>query len=167
MSAEENPYVTPQGIEDPPPQDIEALSRWLATASKLLIAVASLELFFFALSLLNQLGNLAIIYFWRREPIAFSNLGMKPSMVIPELLLGSVFMTRAAILIRAGVGTLSRKSRAWAQTAINCSLLGVFCPLLWVDVPLGLWIIYLIQQDKSKALFEDGRSARESSPKTT
>lgn len=155
MEVENNPDASPAETVDAPSPLSSTVSPWLHLASKLLIAVASLEFLFYSLWLLNLLANLAIIHFWYREPITFTNIGgMKPELVMLDFFLAIIFIARAAIIIRAGIGIIHRKDHAWARTAVNCSLLGIFCPFLWVDVPFGCWIAYLLYQDKTKTLFE-------------
>lgn len=148
MEVENNPYASPAEMVDASSPLSSRISPWLNLASKLLIAVAALELLYFALSFLSLLA------FHVRDLVEYKRPIPPLEFIALEILLSMILITRAAIIIRAGMGIIHRKDRAWARAAVNCSLLGIFCPFLWVDVPFGCWIAYLLYQDKQKSLFE-------------
>lgn len=144
-----NPYASPESPHDPAIETRIQSLKWLRGAA---LGI----LFFAAFEFLS--GLIWIIV----APIVFAATVFFPMKDQPPLWQTALGLTAAiAVTVRAGymfyaaLHLRSAKNYRWGKAAAILAVLGVVYPLLWFDVPFGIWAFILLRKQKYKQLFDN------------
>lgn len=144
-----NPYASPQSPHDPAIESRIQSLKWLRGAALGLICLASLQLMF-------AFGAIGISF-----TLVASAIGLlkpeEPQWILLLELAGCIAgLCRALPMLYGAIQMQNARRYRWAKIAAILGICGVFHPVLWLDVPFGIWAYTLLRKQKYKSLFQIG-----------
>lgn len=149
MSVGENPYASPQTVPElQAPSRIQSL-KWLRGAAMGILVFAGFNLFMgvcWFVTLPLMIAMMTIYPLRDQSPVWLVGLGWLGSILFSVY---SGFMFYGATHLRAA------KSYRWALASVILSLLGIFHPITWLQVPFGIWALVMLLRKDTRAVFTE------------
>lgn len=145
-----NPYASPQSPRDPAIETRIQSLKWLRGAALGIMIFAGFQIF---------AGVCWLIIL----PFQFAFELLFPGRVgIPAWMLALGWIASILVIVRAGymmygaTHLRAAKNYRWARRSVILTMIGIFVPYFWWEVPFGIWAFLLLRQQKYKSLFQIG-----------